>query len=131
MKYSSRYVHKISPKPTDVGPEVSLTEKDTRDRKALGKALREQRVLSRGERIQQYRVEPGGVVIFPEASIWHAIVLETPRYQRRQAAGQRRFKSESRYRRFLLHHGEHSYLPGESLSQLRSRALQTRHKRTR
>jgi hypothetical protein len=74
--YKSRYVHKISPKDTDVGPTVGLTLKDLDDRKTLGKALREAGVSI--DRVSSFRREgTGKVVVFPEKrSIWHAVVLE-------------------------------------------------------
>ncbi len=77
MNYSTRYYHKISPKDTDVGPDILLGDNHLKDRKVLGAALRERRIMIKGERINHFRVEKSGkVVIFPCASIWNAIVLE-------------------------------------------------------
>lgn len=74
--YTSRYVHKISPKDTDVGPRVGLLLSDLDDRKKLGKALREAGVSI--DRVSSFRREgQGKVVVFPEKrSIWHAVVLQ-------------------------------------------------------
>lgn len=76
MRYRTRYVHKISPSEKDEGPSVVLTEKDTATRTSLAAALRRQKVLSAGERLNQSRVESSGkVVAFPAKSIWHSIIM--------------------------------------------------------
>lgn len=77
MKYRSRYVHKIAPRATDYGPDVEVDPSVGSDRKALGAAMRQHKLLDKGERLLQCRVEPDGrIVAFPAASIWWSIVLE-------------------------------------------------------
>jgi hypothetical protein len=88
LSYSSRYVHKISPRDTDTGPDVTLTRHATEptigtlhtlNRKTLGAELRGARVLCKGESLYAARLEPDGrIVAFPRASIWHSIIL-TPK----------------------------------------------------
>ena len=76
VKYSSRYIHKISPRTTDIGPDVELSPGETGDRKALAAKLRGVAILCMGQRIQHHRVElDGKVICFPQASIWHSIIL--------------------------------------------------------
>jgi hypothetical protein len=75
-RYSVRYVHNISPRDTDISPNVELDAESLETRGALGAALRRHAVLSTGEHIRAYRVEPSGrIVAFPRASIWHSIIL--------------------------------------------------------
>jgi len=135
VKFKSRYVHAISPRPNDYGPEIEVTESDLRDKKALGKKLLEARILSRGDRVVDYRKEPGGVVVFPGPRVggmWHAIVLETPLHKSFAKRQYNRRVLESRLRKFLLHHGEKSYIQGERFSALRARASKyTKAKRSR
>ena len=75
--YSSRYVHKISPRDADTGPTVELSLSDLDDRRKLGAALRRAGVSI--DRVSTYRREGADkVVVFPEKrSIWHAVVLTT------------------------------------------------------
>ncbi len=79
--YHSRYVHKISPRETDTGPDVALDDRARSNKKDLGAALREMRVMSTGERVNAYRIEPSGrIIVFPSGSggmrnIWHSIIL--------------------------------------------------------
>lgn len=75
MLYASRFVHKVAPSAKDVGPAVALELPDLTDRKTLGAALRRAGI---SERIGSFRLEDGKIVIFPQKSIWHAIVL-TPK----------------------------------------------------
>ncbi len=76
--YSVRYIHKISPRPTDTAPDIVITDEDIRNRKTLGKAFRDARLLNVGERLRFFRVEDEGdkIVAFPMDSIWHSIILE-------------------------------------------------------
>jgi hypothetical protein len=79
MRYLTRYVHKISPKETDVGEAVDLAPADLTDRKKLAAALRRVGLLSAGEQIRDFRIEKEGrIVVFPKASIWHSIILHLP-----------------------------------------------------
>jgi hypothetical protein len=74
--YRTKYTHKISPSERDIGPDVSLSPKHLEDETRLGAVLRAERVLGKGERVREYRVEPSGrVVVFPNKGIWHSIVL--------------------------------------------------------
>lgn len=78
ITYASRFVHKISPKDTDTGPEVTLDTAGL-DRSKLGRVLREARILIKGQRVAHYRIESDGrIVCFPMASIWWSIIL-TPK----------------------------------------------------
>lgn len=77
MEYSARYVHKISPSEKDVKGPFAISSLALNDRTNLGAQLRKVRVLGKGERIASFRVEPGfRIVAFPQASIWHSIILE-------------------------------------------------------
>lgn len=73
--YAVRFVHKISPRDTDVENDVSLTPEDTADRYVLGAALRVLRLLPAGERLRDMREESGRVIAFPLRGIWHSIIL--------------------------------------------------------
>lgn len=78
--YNVRYVHKISPKPSDTAGHIFLEGKDLKDRSALGRKLRSLKILGSGGRIENYRVEKDGKVIaFPSmpglTTYWHSIVL--------------------------------------------------------
>ena len=81
MIYSVRYVHKISPSNSDVGPDVVLLWSDFIDRKKLGKALREGKVIGPGSALTNFRAEGGRiedgarVIAFPRSSVWHSIIL--------------------------------------------------------
>lgn len=85
--YSTRYIHKISPKDSDVGPDVtvsaallgSLTRNEAQLR--LAKTLRAQGALERGRRLRNWRVDPEGrILAFPSGfdTYWHCIIL-TPK----------------------------------------------------
>jgi hypothetical protein len=80
-RYSVRYVHKISPRETDVAPDIELSDDVLAHKAALGKALRACRVLQYREPIQQFRIEADGrVCVFPGnyngiTTGWHCIVL--------------------------------------------------------
>ncbi len=77
--YSVRYVHKIAPRDTDTGPDVTLHDGAPSDRKTLGKALRAAGVLSSGARVREYRAEGDKLIVFPimpgMTTYWHAVVL--------------------------------------------------------
>lgn len=73
--YQTRYIHKISPRDTDVGPEITLNEGDFADSCRLARALREHKILESGRRLGSFRVEGNKVVCFPAGGIWHSIIL--------------------------------------------------------
>lgn len=77
--YSVRYVHKIAPRDTDMGPNVELSDGSFSDSKRLAAALRREGVLFKGGRLREYRVAADEVCCFPVVpglgSYWHAIVL--------------------------------------------------------
>lgn len=75
MRYSVRYVHKIATQAYDSADSRSFEPHQLADAKAIGKAFRESRLLCKGDRVAAYRFEPGQLVVFPAASIWHAIIL--------------------------------------------------------
>lgn len=77
-RYLTRYVHKISPKETDVGKSIDLSPDDLASKKALAAALRRAGILLAGETINSYRIENDRVIAFPKASIWHSIILHLP-----------------------------------------------------
>lgn len=75
-----RYVHKVSPRETDVLPHaLPLPESAFADSKALGKALRGAKILMPGARVRSFRVKGDRVVVFPTmpgmTTYWHAIIL--------------------------------------------------------
>lgn len=76
MEYNVRFIHKISPSPTDTKGPVEIPDKAFSNRRTLGYALRFAGVLCRGERIATFRVEGAKVIVFPQATIWHSIILE-------------------------------------------------------
>lgn len=78
MRYETHYVHKIAPKDTDTGNPVDLSPTDLESKSKLATALRKARVLSTGDRINSYRIENDRIVVFPQASIWHSIILHLP-----------------------------------------------------
>jgi hypothetical protein len=78
MRYETHYVHKIAPKDTDVGNPVDLSPTDLESKGKLAAALRKARVLSSGDKINSYRIETDRIVVFPQASIWHSIILHLP-----------------------------------------------------
>ena len=78
MRYETRYVHKISPSDKDVGPAIDLSPTDIESRAKLAAALRRARVLSHGDAIKSFRFEDDRIVVFPQASIWHSIILHLP-----------------------------------------------------
>jgi hypothetical protein len=78
MHYETRYVHKISPKDTDVGNPVDLSPKDLESKSALAAALRKSRILPAGGKINSFRIEQDRILVFPQASIWHSIILHLP-----------------------------------------------------
>ena len=75
--YMVRYVHKISPSDKDVAGPIHLSATDLKDKKSLGAALRKVRIgLISGQSLHSMRVEADGkIVAFPQASVWHALVL--------------------------------------------------------
>jgi hypothetical protein len=76
--FHSRYVHKISSSDKDVGPDVALDARALADRTSLAAVLRDQRILSKGETVSDYRIGADGkVVVFPKGRImpWHSIIL--------------------------------------------------------
>jgi len=76
LRYHTQYVHKISLSERDGGRDAVLSPAHLGNKTRLGAALRDQRVLGKGERIRDYRVESSGrVVVFPSSSIWHSIIL--------------------------------------------------------
>lgn len=76
-RWSVRYVHKISPNPKDMGPDVFLEWEPAEGLKHLGARLRNARALASGQRLKEARKEGSDrIVAFPAGSIWHSIVLE-------------------------------------------------------
>lgn len=57
-RYSVRYVHKISPRPDDRGPDVLLRDADFSDSRALARALREAHARPDPFSLPPVRVEP-------------------------------------------------------------------------
>ena len=78
MRYETRYVHKIAPSEKDVGPTVDLSPTDIESKTKLAAALRRAKVLSHGDAIKSFRFEDDRIVVFPQASIWHSIILHLP-----------------------------------------------------
>jgi len=83
MKYMIRYVHKISPRPTDTMGPVEIPDNAFSNRNTLGAALRKAGVLMRGASIRSFRVEGIKIVAFPSApgltTYWHSIII-TPEH---------------------------------------------------
>lgn len=74
-----RYVHKISPRDTDVKGPVKIPNGAFSDSKNLAAALRKAGVLDTGARIRSFRSEGDKVVVFPSmpglTTYWHSIIL--------------------------------------------------------
>jgi hypothetical protein len=76
VRYRTRYVHKISPRKGDVGADAVLSPARLKDERYVGSTLRDQRILGKGERVREYRVESDGrIVVFPMSGVWHSIIL--------------------------------------------------------
>lgn len=73
--YEVRYVHKISPKASDVMGPVKIPGGAFSNKNTLAKALRTAKVLPSGGRITSFRAEGEKIVVFPAKSVWHAIIL--------------------------------------------------------
>ena len=92
--FTVRFIHKISPKDTDVGEPIALPSKDLEQLSSwkmdsarpersrhvgtpLAAALRRLGILHKGQRCH-HRAENGGrkLVVFPSKSCWHSIILE-------------------------------------------------------
>ena len=78
MRYLTHYIHKISPSDKDVGEPVDLSLTDLASRSALVAALRRAKILSAGDKIKDFRIEKDRVVVIPQGSIWHSIILHLP-----------------------------------------------------
>ncbi len=79
-RFSVRYVHKISPRADDRGPDVDLSDADLKSNGALAKVLRDKKAgLQPGGRISSFRIDKndGHISAFP-GSGWHCIIL-TPK----------------------------------------------------
>lgn len=78
MIYSTTYRHKIATLRTDAGPDIILEGQETSCPKLLARALREQGILERGERLWEYRIDPtdGRILVFPgRRSPWHCVEI--------------------------------------------------------
>jgi hypothetical protein len=75
MKYDVRFVHKISPRASDVSGPIEVSGAAFSDRKVLAASLRKAKVLGAGERLRTFRVEGDRIIAFPDRGIWHSIVL--------------------------------------------------------
>lgn len=79
--YSVRYVHKIAPRDTDVGPQVRIASVDLLSKSSLARSLRDQKAIGAGARVRDFRVEDGGarIVVFPTmpgtTTYWHSIIM--------------------------------------------------------
>lgn len=77
--YMARYVHQISPKPTDVGGPFCIRDGAWSDRKTLAAALRKAGVLDSGARVREFRVEGERIIVFPSmpgmTTYWHSVIL--------------------------------------------------------
>jgi hypothetical protein len=77
-KYHVRFVHKIAPRDYDVS-ECELPDGAFADRNTLAKTLRACRVLCKGARVREMRVEGDKIVVFPTVpgltTYWHAVIL--------------------------------------------------------
>jgi hypothetical protein len=76
--YRVRFIHKISPRDTDIKSDVQIPDGAFADRNALGAALRAAGVLDSGHRVRSFRTEGDKVIAFPSGAcnIWHSIIIE-------------------------------------------------------
>lgn len=72
---SIRYVHKISPRDTDVCECNTIADSAFADRRTLAAALRARGILVSGTRLREMRVEADRVVCFPDRGVWHSLVI--------------------------------------------------------
>jgi hypothetical protein len=82
MMYTTRYVHKIAPRPADFGPDVEIPFGPL-EHTSLARLLRSAGVLISGARVRDFRVTADGTIIVfpvvPGLSIyWHSAIL-TPK----------------------------------------------------
>lgn len=75
MKFSVRYVHKISPSVQDIGLDVDLSFKARLYTRNLAQELRDLKVLEPGTRVREFRQEGQSLVVFPDRGIWHSVIL--------------------------------------------------------
>lgn len=75
--YVIRCVHKIARDTDTAGPGVCFDlEREAGTARELAAVLRDRGLLCKGQGVRAHRVEPDGqIVVFPKASIWHALVL--------------------------------------------------------
>jgi hypothetical protein len=83
--YAVSYVHQISPRQTEAGPEVDLSGSLFSDsgmyaRGFLTRALIEKGVLEKGARVASFRVEGDEIIVYPktpgQTTYQHAVVLK-------------------------------------------------------
>lgn len=78
-RFSVHYVHPISPRLSDVGPDVDIPDNAFSNRKTLAAALRLQGALCPGARVTSFCVVGPNVVVFPSVpgltSYWHSVTL--------------------------------------------------------
>lgn len=88
MIYTTRYVHCISPKGTDTGPDAEIPdgfvfEPGRSALRQIAALLRGAKVLMKGSLVREFRREASGrIVVFPSNHtmdrIWHSVIL-TPK----------------------------------------------------
>jgi hypothetical protein len=78
VKFSVRYVHKISPTVQDIGLDIELSFKARLSSRNLAQELREKKVLEPETRVRSFRQEGRSLVVFPDRGIWHSVIL-TPK----------------------------------------------------
>lgn len=72
-----KFIHKISPRDTDVFSGIEIPDNAWADKKTLAKAMRNKGLLVTGQRLRSFRVEGNRVITFPQrSSCWHCIILE-------------------------------------------------------
>lgn len=74
MRYSTRFIHRINPRPEDVGPDVDLTPAATVSLSALTAVLWGIQVIPKNG-LREFRVEADKIVVFPRKGPWHSIIL--------------------------------------------------------
>jgi hypothetical protein len=73
--YEIRRVHKIAPRDSD-RETATLPDSAFSSKTALADALRKAGILSRGQRLREFRIEGDKVIAFPEGGSWHSLIID-------------------------------------------------------
>ena len=72
--YNVEFIHKFSNRSTGKMENVATIGHDL-STKTLGRALRQQGFLAKGQRVLDYRHSEGKIVVFPRCKVFHSLIL--------------------------------------------------------